>query len=47
MRGLPGMVWLSEQQMVDCVYAFSGCNGGFPSEALNYIKNAGGQMPAD
>ena len=35
-------VELSEQQMVDC--SCNGCNGGFPSRALQYIKSAGGQM---
>lgn len=35
-----GMVYdLSEQQLVDCVYARSGCEGGWISDATEYISN--------
>ena len=35
---------LAEQQLVDCAGAFDnhGCNGGLPSHAFEYIRNAGG-----
>ncbi|KAL2480373.1 Thiol protease aleurain-like [Abeliophyllum distichum] len=35
---------LSEQQLVDYARAFNnfGCNGGFPSQAFEYIKYSGG-----
>lgn len=32
----------SEQQLVDCDTANSGCNGGWPTTAWNYIKSVGG-----
>ena len=35
-------VQLSEQQMIDCSTNNDGCNGGYPSAALEYIKKAGG-----
>ena len=35
---------LSEQQLVDCAQAFDnhGCNGGLPSQAMEYIHFSGG-----
>lgn len=36
---------LSEQNLIDCVYRSSNqddCNGGWPSEAFDYIKNKAG-----
>jgi C1A family cysteine protease len=36
---------LSEQVMVSCDTANQGCNGGYPDEAANYIKNPG--LPVD
>jgi C1A family cysteine protease len=30
---------LSEQNLVDCVYARDGCRGGWPTEAFKYIQN--------
>jgi len=32
---------LSEQQLVSCMSISAGCNGGYPSEALDYVKNKG------
>lgn len=42
--GLGKNVTFSEQQLVDCAgdYDNHGCNGGLPSQAFEYIKNAGG-----
>ena len=35
-------VYLSEQNLVDCVYARDGCNGGWMHEAWDYIyRNRG------
>jgi len=31
----------SQQQLVDCSSANNACNGGYPSKALEYIKNNG------
>jgi len=36
------LVSLSEQQLVDCVRANSGCYGGFPFKALEYVIKKGG-----
>jgi hypothetical protein len=36
------IVSLSEQQMLDCTSSTDNCIGGWPINALNYIKNAGG-----
>jgi cathepsin H len=38
------LVTLSEQQLVDCAQAFDnhGCNGGLPSQAMEYIHFSGG-----
>jgi len=38
------LVSLSEQQLVDCAGAFNnhGCNGGLPSQAMEYIHYTGG-----
>jgi hypothetical protein len=36
------LVTLSAQQLVDCDRGDSGCGGGWPSRAYNYIKSAGG-----
>ena len=37
-------VYFSEQQLVDCAgdYNNFGCEGGLPSQAFEYIRNAGG-----
>ena len=37
-------VILSEQQMIDCATECFGCEGGWISKALEYVKNAGGQV---
>ena len=34
----------SEEQLLDCDYSNSGCNGGNMQYAFNYVKNAGGVM---
>lgn len=36
------LVELSEQNLVDCVKADAGCNGGFMKDAMDYIKTEGG-----
>jgi len=36
------LISLSEQQLVDCVPDNSGCRGGWPIKAMNYIKDHGG-----
>jgi C1A family cysteine protease len=38
---------LSEQQLVDCDSVDHGCNGGWPTNAWNYVKSAGGQSKAN
>ena len=35
---------LSEQQLVDCDTVDHGCNGGWPTNAMNFVKNNGGAM---
>jgi len=35
---------LSEQQIVDCDTDDHGCSGGWPTDAMNFIKNHGGMM---
>jgi len=35
---------LSEQQIVDCDEDDSGCNGGWPTNAMNWVKEHGGIM---
>jgi len=34
---------LSEQQLLDCVYSRSGCNGGWATDAFYWLKQYGGQ----
>lgn len=34
--------WLSPEQLVDCDTRSSGCNGGWPEWAYDYVKRAGG-----
>jgi len=35
---------LSEQQLVDCDTSDHGCDGGWPTDAMNYLKDHGGLM---
>jgi len=35
---------LSEQQIVDCDEYDHGCEGGWPTNAMQYVKDAGGEM---
>jgi len=35
---------LSEQQIVDCDTDDHGCSGGWPTDAMNFVKNHGGMM---
>jgi len=37
-----GLTLLSMQQMVDCDQYDSGCNGGMPTRAFQYVESAGG-----
>jgi len=41
-RRTGNLVSLSEQNLIDCVYENSGCNGGFPYKALMHVINNGG-----
>lgn len=45
------MMLMSEQNLMDCVrgpkYRSRGCNGGFPDEAFDYIKNNGIESESD
>lgn len=40
---------LAEQQLLDCAFAYDnhGCNGGLPSHAFAYLKDAGGMDSED
>jgi len=38
------LISLSEQQIVDCDEDDNGCNGGWPSSAMDWIKSHGGLM---
>jgi len=40
-------VLLSEQQLVDCAYSRTGCDGGSPSTAFGYIKTHGSASSSD
>ncbi|XP_049865743.1 uncharacterized protein LOC126366611 [Pectinophora gossypiella] len=41
------LIAVSEQQLVDCDTNDSGCQGGFPIEALKYLKKVGGIQSED
>jgi len=43
------LIALSEQQLMDCSYSYGNlaCNGGFESEAFQYIQDEGGIMSED
>ncbi|KAL5215432.1 hypothetical protein ABZP36_006833 [Zizania latifolia] len=41
------LVSLSEQEVLDCDHSCNGCNGGFPKDALEWIKARGGVMTED
>jgi len=36
-----GIVKVSEQQIVDCVTSASGCGGGWPASAINWVRDHG------
>ena len=37
----------SEQQLVDCVTADAGCDGGLPIDAYAYLKTQGFELETD
>jgi len=42
-RKIVRSTWLAPQEIVDCDQGGSGCSGGWPSQAMNWIISAGGQ----